>query len=98
MLYSGADPESYITEYTLVYEDQGDSHCGWRPRQDGVIPHPQPYTLQSYTLNPTPSTLQDGVIPCTQRCTRLWCEGLWALQKVVFRGSYLRLIFCITQL
>jgi len=21
MLYSGADPESYITEYTLVYED-----------------------------------------------------------------------------
>jgi len=23
MLYSGTDPESYITEYTLVYEDQG---------------------------------------------------------------------------
>ena len=22
MLYSGTDPESYITEYTLVYEDQ----------------------------------------------------------------------------
>ena len=21
MLYSGTDPESYITEYTLVYED-----------------------------------------------------------------------------
>ena len=23
MLYSGTDPESYITEYTLVYEDYG---------------------------------------------------------------------------
>ena len=23
MLYSGTDPESYITEYTLVYEDGG---------------------------------------------------------------------------
>ena len=22
MLYSGTDPESYITEYTLVYEDK----------------------------------------------------------------------------
>ena len=22
MLYSGSDPESYITEYTLVYEDK----------------------------------------------------------------------------
>ena len=22
MLYSGTDPESYITEYTLVYEEQ----------------------------------------------------------------------------
>ena len=22
MLYSGIDPESYITEYTLVYEDK----------------------------------------------------------------------------
>ena len=24
MLYSGSDPESYITEYTLVYEDKMD--------------------------------------------------------------------------
>ena len=23
MLYSGTDPESYIPEYTLVYEDEG---------------------------------------------------------------------------
>ena len=23
MLYSGTDPESYITEYTLVYEEKG---------------------------------------------------------------------------
>ena len=23
MLYSGTDPESYINEYTLVYEDRG---------------------------------------------------------------------------
>jgi len=26
MLYSGTDPESYIIEYTSVYEDK----CGWR--------------------------------------------------------------------
>jgi len=26
MLYSGTDPESYITEYTLVYEDYGSGH------------------------------------------------------------------------
>jgi len=25
MLYSGTDPESYITEYTLVYDDQIES-------------------------------------------------------------------------
>jgi hypothetical protein len=24
MLYSGTDPESYITEYTLVYEDKSE--------------------------------------------------------------------------
>ena len=28
MLYSGTDPESYITEYTLVYEEK---FADWRP-------------------------------------------------------------------
>ena len=27
MLYSGTDPESYITEYTLVYEEQSTQAC-----------------------------------------------------------------------
>ena len=33
MLYSGADPESYITEYILVYEDKSlcTSLCGQAP-------------------------------------------------------------------
>jgi len=30
MLYSGTDPESYITEYTLVYEDYRLIACGHR--------------------------------------------------------------------
>ena len=29
MLYSGTDPESYITEYTLVYDDYY-QHCRYR--------------------------------------------------------------------
>ena len=40
MLYSGTDPESYITGYTLVYEDYfvfvlryRDSPQKWRPTQ-----------------------------------------------------------------
>ena len=28
MLYSGTDPESYITEYTLVYEDERTFNLG----------------------------------------------------------------------
>jgi len=28
MLYSGTDPESYITEYTLVYEDNKNEMAG----------------------------------------------------------------------
>ena len=30
MLYSGTDPESYITEYTLVYEEKSESSQGSR--------------------------------------------------------------------
>ena len=33
MLYSGTDPESYITEYTLVYQDKHsilDRRLAWR--------------------------------------------------------------------
>jgi len=32
MLCSGTDPESYITEYVLVYEDKVDSHPGNTPK------------------------------------------------------------------
>jgi len=32
MLYSGTDPESYITEYTFVYED-----AGFNSRRTGVF-------------------------------------------------------------
>ena len=30
-MYSGTDPESYITEYTLVYEDQNE--CWFAPAE-----------------------------------------------------------------
>ena len=33
MLYSGTDPESYITEYILVYEDN--------PTPTGCLPRPE---------------------------------------------------------
>ena len=33
MLYSGTDPESYITEYTLLYEDKQQ----WSENELGLI-------------------------------------------------------------
>ena len=36
MLYSGTDPESYITEYTLVYEDN------WRDEIQAFVDRKEP--------------------------------------------------------
>ena len=42
MLYSGTDPESYITEYTLVYEDKpeakSDDHASLRVHRPPGFP------------------------------------------------------------
>jgi hypothetical protein len=38
MLYSGTDPESYITEYTLVYEDKREVHICWPRNQNATAP------------------------------------------------------------
>jgi len=37
MLYSGTDPESYITEYTLVYEDESTLLVGGRGNAIGTL-------------------------------------------------------------
>jgi len=38
MLYSGTDPESYDTEYTLVYEDKFHLLIVWKPNVGGGVP------------------------------------------------------------
>ena len=59
MLYSGTDPESYITDYTLVYEDKTHlcSNCHWPKKKEtyvspGEILQRRPVGLSSQPRQP----------------------------------------------
>ena len=43
MLYSGTDPESHITEYTLVYEDKDNPHTKWHLQDPNTPDHSGDY-------------------------------------------------------
>ena len=59
MLYSGTDPESYITEYTLVYEDDR-LRVGWSHEE-----------RRCSNLGTTQSRILPSILQCTKINVRL---------------------------
>ena len=54
MLESGSDPESYITEYTLVFDDKT---VPWLQMLAVVVPATSTFSIGPGTRNPKPESL-----------------------------------------
>ena len=62
MLYSGTDPESYITEYTLVYEDNR-YLCEWQLRNKVYEALLKTGNIKEDQVRATPPAFPDSVLP-----------------------------------